>query len=113
MSKPVALKWDEFMRGEIVPRKEIPKKALVGGGALYLTTIPKVAMASAAEESWMQVWVSVLHIADWLCVGVITFAGAVWMFGNRSKAIELLIGSSSGYLVIRHAVEIRDWLSTL
>lgn len=54
-----------------------------------------------------------LNIADYLCVGVIMFAGACWMFGNRTAAIEYLIGTSFGYLIIRHATDIRDFLKTL
>jgi len=67
----------------------------------------------AASDSWSQILGTVWEISDWLCVGVIIFAGATWMFGNRTKAIEQLIGGSAGYIVIRHAMDIQHWLRGL
>lgn len=54
-----------------------------------------------------------LVLADWLCVGTIMFSGASWMFGNKTKAIEHLISACTGYLVIRHARDIQQFLSTI
>lgn len=114
------LKWKEFLNGEIIPQDKKPdiKTGMIGGMSLYATTAPtKLVLASTvaatAADPWTQVWVSLLTIADWLCVGVITFAGATWMFGNRSRALEMLIGAASGYLIIRHAIDIKNWLSTI
>lgn len=110
------LDWKDFMRGKITPRSR-SNTALVGGASAFLSLLPtNLAMAASstvAASSWNNIWVTVLSVSDWLCVGVITFAGATWMFGNRSKAIELLIGASSGYLIIRHAVDIKNWLASL
>lgn len=67
----------------------------------------------ANSGAWNEVLTTAMEIADWLCVGVIIFAGAIWMFNNRTKAIEQIIGGSSGYLVIRHAKDIQEWLHTI
>lgn len=82
---------------------EFPAKAVMAAGAL----------AGTAEkgQAWNEIFHTVIEVADWLCVGVIIFAGAVWMFGNRSKALEMLIGAASGYLVIRHATDFQRWLA--
>lgn len=54
-----------------------------------------------------------LRISDWLCVGVIMYAGGCWMFGDRTKAMERLIGAAVGYLIIRKAKIIQEFLGGL
>jgi hypothetical protein len=54
-----------------------------------------------------------LNIADWLCIGVIMFAGGSWMFGDRTKAMQHLIGGGVGYLIIRKAPLIQQFLKSL
>jgi hypothetical protein len=41
---------------------------------------------------------------------IIIFAGASWGLGNRTKAIEILIGVSCGYILCRHSIDIRNFL---
>lgn len=54
-----------------------------------------------------------LQIADWLCVGAIIFSGGLWMFGNKTKAVEHMIGAAVGYLIIRRAKGIQLFLKSL
>lgn len=54
-----------------------------------------------------------IDIADYLVIGVFMFSGAAWMFGHRTKAIELLIGGSVGYLIIRHAGDMQAFLESI
>lgn len=54
-----------------------------------------------------------LDIADWLCVGVIMFAGGSWMFGDRTRAMQHLIGGGVGYIIIRKAYIIQQFLKSL
>lgn len=117
MSKAATLDWGAFHRGDIVvkDRKSIVKKT---AATVHLALLPKTAFAAIAAEAaggdtWTEIFVTVLSIADWLCVGIIIYAGITWMFGNRTKAIEFLMGGSIGYLIVRHAVDIRNWLRTL
>lgn len=56
---------------------------------------------------------TVMTIFDGGVVLVIIFAGASWALGHRSKAIELLIGVCCGYLLARHAIDIRDYLKSI
>lgn len=111
--KVEAVQWKEFFQGQVIPKQEVSRTAVILSGAVYLTILPTRIAFAAQDDTWGNIWGTVLHLSDWLCVGVISFAGAVWMFGNRSKALELLIGASSGYLVIRHAMDIKNWLASL
>jgi hypothetical protein len=115
-TKTVAYEWKSFMNGELVEKEKkssVIPKAISGS---YLLTFPVKALAATAvpavtgSSTWVQVFTTALGIADWLCVGVIMFAGVTWMFGNRTKAIELLMGVCSGYLVVRHSMDIMVWL---
>lgn len=56
---------------------------------------------------------SVMSMFDGAVVLIIIFAGASWALGHRSKAIELLIGVCCGYLLARHAINIRDYLKSI
>jgi hypothetical protein len=64
-------------------------------------------------DSWLRLFETLGGIFYWFAVGVFMFAGATWMLGNRSKAIELMIGGSLGFLVINHARDIVEFLKTL
>ncbi|MFC5528455.1 TrbC/VirB2 family protein [Cohnella yongneupensis] len=116
MGKAVALNWNEFMAGHIVPLDHKTKLSIARNTAatVHLFLFPKsIFAATPADSSWQEIFDTVLGIADWLCVGIIVFAGVTWMFGNRTKALEFLMGGASGYLIIRHAIDIRNWLKTL
>lgn len=56
---------------------------------------------------------SVMTLFDYGVVLIIIFAGAAWSIGHRGKAIEILMGVCCGYLLARHAVEIRDYLRSI
>ena len=129
--KYVSLDWKSFLSGENKTKEQKEKelqKALRTdimpapvrwGIPLYAASFPAKAalaanaLAGTAEkgQAWNEIFKTVIEVADWLCVGVIIFSGAVWMFGNRSKALEMLIGAASGYLVIRHATDFQRWLA--
>ena len=66
-----------------------------------------------AADTFTDIHSTIMGIFDGGVVIVIIFAGASWALGYRSKAIELLIGASCGYLLARHAIEIRDYLRSI
>jgi hypothetical protein len=117
MGKSVTLNWNEFMVGHIVPLDRHRKLNIARKTAatVHLILFPKEVFAAvpASESSWLEIFNTVLEISDWLCAGIIVYAGVTWMFGNRTKALEFLMGGASGYLIIRHALDIRNWLKTL
>lgn len=49
-----------------------------------------------ASQGFANVLNAALGIADWVCVGVIMFAGARWMFGDRTAAIQWTSGTVTG-----------------
>ena len=83
---------------------------VLASGKLLAAAAP---VATGSTDAFLKIMNAVLGIADWLCWGVIVFAGASWMLGNRTKAIEHIIGGSFGYLIVRHASDIRDFLRGL
>lgn len=119
MTKTIALEWNAFQSGTVVAKvlpPQIPVLVTKTAGTVHLALIPKTVFASsvtAGSATWVTVFSTVLGIADWLCVGIIVYAGITWMFGNRTKAIEFLMGGSIGYIIVRHAVDIRNWLRML
>lgn len=84
-------------------------RVLLGAGSILAITVPKVALA-AAGDTFANLHVSIMNMFDSGIVLVIIFAGACWALGHRTKAIEILIGVCAGYLLARHAIDIRDFL---
>lgn len=117
MARTIALEWGAFLNGDVVVKRKPNAGGTVAKTAATIHTalIPQSVFASigGAEDTWTEIFNTVLNIADWLCVGIIIYAGVTWMFGNRTKAIEFLMGGSVGYIIVRHAVDIRNWLKTL
>ena len=74
---------------------------------------PTTALAAENGDTFVRVYDAVMNIVDHGVVLIIIFAGASWMFGHRSKGIELLISAAMGYIIIMHAVDIRDFLKEL
>jgi hypothetical protein len=83
---------------------------IIGGAATVLIyTAPTVAAAAGAGGGEF-LYKDIMALFDKGVVLVIVFAGAAWGLGHRTKALEILIGVCCGYLLARHAVEIRDYL---
>jgi hypothetical protein len=104
---------DEILK--ILEDKKLMKLVSIGGG-LTLVLVPKSAWAAtkaSADQTFGNLWQAVMNIVDWIVVGVFVFGGVAWMFGHRPKALELIIGGSAGYILARHAIDIRDFLKKL
>lgn len=107
------LSTDELLK--MLEDKRLTKIVSIGGG-LMLLLIPKSALAATkatADQTFGNLWQAVMNIVDWIVVGVFVFGGVAWMFGHRTKALELIIGGSAGYILARHAIDIRDFLKKL
>lgn len=109
--KTVTLDWNQFLNGNVVQKEKSDVKVVMGASSF----VPAVMLTSqtVSSSTWWELFETVRNISDWLCVGVIIFSGVTWMFGNRTKALELLMGASAGFLIIIHSMDIKDWLSTL
>lgn len=70
-------------------------------------------LSAPDTQTFMKVLDASLRISDWLATGSIMFAGAQWMFGHRTKALEQFLGACVGYLIIRKAPDIVEFLHQL
>lgn len=78
---------------------------------IFMLVAPSIAQAQSKNDAtFNELWSAVMGVVDWIAVGVFVFAGTSWMLGHRTKAIELVIGGACGYLLARHAVDIKDFL---
>lgn len=104
----------EFMRGDYEQSalKTIGKVISATGPALVLI-VPKTALAAGINGAFGNVHGAVMNAFDSGVVLVIIFAGASWGLGHRTKAMEILICACCGYILARHAVDIRDFLKTI
>lgn len=111
MAKAQTIDFRKFVRNEWRSPSEIKTLKVVAlGGNLFAVLAPKTVMAATADATFGNVMGAVMNIVDWIVVGVFIFAGVSWMFGHRTKALELIIGGAAGYILARHAVDIRDFL---
>lgn len=134
-SQPLRLKLTEVNQVEPVEISKLSKKRFTKRDILWKGVVPAVAVASisllpdnsliafaqensqhlatsatgkAVEDSgWQRLIDKFLWMVDYLMDGIIIFAGVSWMLGNRSRAIELLIGAGLGYLIVRHYDDIK------
>lgn len=75
-----------------------------------MVLLPKTAFAAGIDGTFGNVHGAIMNAFDAGVVLVIIFSGAAWGLGNRSQAIEILIGVCCGYILARHAVDVRDFL---
>jgi hypothetical protein len=112
MAKTVTMDFRSFVRNE--KQFDLTTLKIVSlGASIGAIMIPRTALAASANATFGHMWPTVMNIVDWICVGVFTFAGISWMFGHRTKALELIIGGAAGYILARHAIDIKDWLKTI
>lgn len=113
--KTETIKFTDFMNGTWKEnnRKQVLKKFLTSGGATLVLLIPKTALAATTDATFGNVHGAIMNIFDFGVVLVILFVGALWSTGHRSKALELLIGVCIGYLIARHAIDIRNFLKQI
>lgn len=98
------------------------KRVLALGVAVVVVStfdLPTLAHAAAEklkddpDAGWKSLIDKILWITDYLMDGIIIFSGISWMFGHRTKAIELLFGAGVGYIIVRHHDGIRQFFELL
>lgn len=52
-------------------------------------------------------------LSEYLAIGVLMFAGTLWIFGHRTRAVEMVIGVVIGYEIILHAEDFIHYLTKL
>jgi hypothetical protein len=113
VSKMETINFRAFVRNEWRQSRSTALKIVSLGGSVFAVMAPRSALAASADATFNNVFGAVMNIVDWVCVGVFIFAGVSWMFGHRTKALEIIIGGTAGYILARHAIDIRDFLKTL
>lgn len=93
------------------PMKCKPVKYILTGRSLL--AVATTGTKATGAVAFGDVIAVALNISDYLCIGVLIFAGASWMLGNRTKAMEHILGACSGYMIVRNAVNIQHWLRGL
>lgn len=84
--------------------------AMVG---TFTATLPGIALAADGGDTFNRIWSSMMTGLDYAAACIIVFTGVSWMLGHRTKAIELLISVACGFILARHALDIRDFLKTI
>lgn len=107
-------KWDFVEKGWKETEKESDMKVigrvLTATAPVLITILPKAVAAATLDGPFGNIHEAIMNGVDAGVVIVIIFAGCCWGIGHRSKAIEILIGVCCGYILARHAVDIRDFL---
>ncbi|MBU8908467.1 glycosyltransferase [Desertibacillus haloalkaliphilus] len=114
MAKTEAINFRDFMSRDWREKKnntEIKVLSASMAGAVLL--VPKLALAAGVDGTFGNVHGSAMNMIDAGVVLVIMFAGCAWGLGHRTKGLEILIGVSCGYIIARHAIDIRDFLKTI
>ena len=91
--------------------KKALQKATVITGLSY-TLIPSVAFAQS-NDTFNMLFDGIMKVVDAGVVLVIIFGGSAWALGHRTKAMQIFMGVGGGYLIIRNAVHIRNFLKSL
>lgn len=102
MRKVETLDWDSFMGGEGAskPSKTIPI-VLTSAFMVNKANVVFAATPDADSTGLAKLIYEILNIADYIAWGGLIFAGAAWIFNNRTVAIERGVGVTAGYLIIR------------
>ncbi|MBO0602765.1 glycosyltransferase [Sporosarcina sp. E16_3] len=115
MAKNERIEVAEFIDGEYVflNKRQRYMEAVGVSAATSTLLMPLTSFAAGDSNTFIKIYEASMRVVDAGVVFVIIFAGATWILGNRPKSLELLLGASAGYLIIRNAVHIRDGLKSL
>lgn len=108
------INFKEFMDGSYKKKSvDTTTKLLTSTLPVLVLVTPKIAFAGAIDGTFGNVHGAIMNAFDAGVVLILIFAGASWGLGHRTKAIEILIGVSCGYVLARHAVDIRNFLQRI
>lgn len=112
MAKIESIKFSDFMTdGWRKPAsKQVVSKVISAAAPILVIITPESVLAAGVDGAFGNIHNAIMQGFDAGVVLVIIFAGAAWGLGHRTKAIEILIGVCCGYILARHAVDIRDFL---
>lgn len=117
MAKTEVIPFRSFMDGSYKNKEKSDitalKKVITGTIGSLIMILPKAALAATVNSTFGNVHGAIMNAFDAGVVLVIIFSGASWALGHRTKALEILIGVACGYILSRHAIDIRNFLKTI
>jgi type IV secretory pathway VirB2 component (pilin) len=95
--------------------KEVYKKITKATTMYVIVGTPKLVFASTAvgNGAFDELYKVFMNIFDGGVVLALVICGGTWAFGWRTQAIERIIYIAAGYVLARHATDIRDFLKTI
>ncbi|KMP32246.1 glycosyltransferase [Bacillus cereus] len=114
MAKTEVIPFRSFMDGSYKNKDKsditVLKRVITATSGSLIMILPKAALAATVNSTFGNVHGAIMNAFDAGTVLVIIFSGASWALGHRTKSLEILIGCCCGYILARHAVDIRDFL---
>lgn len=105
---------DFSSRGLTLHEKKAPYESAISkilvSSSVLLVSLSSTAFAADVDGTFGNVHEAIMRAFDAGVVMIIIFAGAAWGLGHRGKAMEILIGVCCGYILARHAIDVRDFL---
>lgn len=113
MAKKSRIEVAEYINGEYVFPSDLKRSGHLAGISAATTMLIVPFHASASNDTFVKIYDASMKVIDAGIVFVIIFAGVAWVLGNRGKSFEILLGAVAGYLIIRNAVSLRDFVKSL
>lgn len=96
--------------------KEVYSRVVKATTMYGIMATPKIALAASGNvgsDAFDDLYKVFMNIFDGGVVLALVICGGTWAFGWRTQAIERIIYISAGYILARHAKDIRDFLKTI
>lgn len=110
MARVENINFNDFMSGGWKEPKASGAKQYFTQCAIVAALVMPETVAAEDGGAFDNLHDTIMSGMDKGVVLVIIFAGAAWGLGHRSKAIEILLGVCCGYVLARHAKDIRNIL---
>jgi hypothetical protein len=91
-------------------KKALQKATVITG---LSSTLYPTAVFAQSSDTFNMLFDGIMKLVDAGVVLVIIFAGSAWILHNRTRAMTIMMGVSGGYLIIRNAIHIRNFLKSL
>jgi type IV secretory pathway VirB2 component (pilin) len=97
--------------------KAVYNKIAKASASYVIVGTPKLVVASTTAavgaNAFDDLYKVFMNIFDGGVVLALVICGGTWAFGWRTQAIERIIYIAAGYILARHATDIRDFLKTI
>lgn len=118
MKKRETLDFKRFVNeGDYVGKKnrEVYSKVATATTTYTIMATPKIVLAAngVSANAFDDLYKVFMNIFDGGVVLALVICGGTWAFGWRTQAIERIIYIAAGYILARHAKDIRDFLQTI